>query len=243
MSSKPLKHSNTFLTTHWSVISKARNSEDSQEINAAMTKLCESYWFPVYAFIRSKGNSQTKAEDLTQSFFLHFIEKPFLNKVSSEKGKFRTYLCTSVKNYITNTYNHDQAQKRGGGKNIISLDSVMAEKWFESESAIATDSEAYFDKQWALSVLRNVFEELKADYDSSNQSELFDALKGHIQGDHEQSSYRDIGLKLDKTENSIKVAAHRLRSKYKKKLKKIIAESLSDESNIEEELNYLISCL
>ncbi len=232
-----------FMTTHWSVVRNARDGSDNTATRQALSILCENYWYPVYGYVRRRGNDAHRAEDLTQGFFLAFIEKDYLKSVSQDKGKFRAFLLASVKNYMANVHDRETAQKRGGGAAIVTLDSQLAEQLYKSAGTKTTSADAVFDHEWALTVLRTSQEVLRSEYEQAGKAEIFAALLHTMTIDDLGTSYQDIAIKLSMSESAVKVAAHRLRNRYRKHLREAIGQTVSDNAFIDEELKYLISCM
>ncbi len=232
-----------FMTTHWSIVRNARDGSDNTETRTALAKLCESYWYPVYSYVRRRGNDVHRAEDLTQGFFLMFIEKGYFKSVSQENGKFRSFLLASVKNYMANVHDRETALKRGGGKSIVTLDTTFAEQLYVSTATKTTSTDAAFDHEWALTALRTAQETLRLEYEQSGQLAIFEALLHTMTKDECGISYQDIANTLSMSEGAVKVAAHRLRNRYRKLLRETVAQTVSDKTSIDEELTYLISCV
>jgi RNA polymerase sigma factor (sigma-70 family) len=232
-----------FMTTHWSVVRNARDGSDNTATRQALSILCENYWYPVYGYVRRRGNDAHRAEDLTQGFFLAFIEKDYLKSVSQDKGKFRAFLLASVKNYMANVHDRETAQKRGGGAAIVTLDSQLAEQLYKSAGTKTMSADAVFDHEWALTVLRTAQEALRSEYEQAGKAAIFAALLHTMTIDDLNTSYQDIATKLSMSESAVKVAAHRLRNRYRKQLREAVGQTVSDNASIDEELKYLISCM
>jgi RNA polymerase sigma factor (sigma-70 family) len=232
-----------FMTTHWSVVRNARDGSDNTATRQALSKLCENYWYPVYGYVRRRGNDAHRAEDLTQGFFLAFIEKDYLKSVSQDKGKFRAFLLASVKNYMANVHDRETAQKRGGGAAVVTLDSQLAEQLYKSAGTKTTSADAVFDHEWALTVLRTAQEALRSEYEKAGKGAIFAALLHTMTIDDQGTSYQDIATELSMSESAVKVAAHRLRNRYRKQLREAVGQTVSDNASIDEELKYLISCM
>ena len=225
------------------MVRNAGGEAGDSQARAALANLCETYWYPVYGYVRRRGNDAHRAEDLTQGFFLAFIEKEYLKSVSQDKGKFRAFLLASVKNYMANMHDRETAQKRGGGVTAVPLDGNLAEKLYESAGPAVYTADASFDREWALTVLRSAQGALAADYEKAGNSELYKNLLHTVTGDSHGRPYSEIAADLSMSESAVKVAAHRLRSRYRKRLREAVAQTVSDQASIDEELRYLISCV
>src|SRR5262245_42803112 len=152
-----------FATTHWSVVLTA-GDEFSPQAEAALTRLCHTYWLPVYAFVRKRGHSPEQAQDLTQAFFANFLEKQLVTKANRERGRFRSFLMTSVENFLRNEHDRAQAQKRGGGRRLISLDEQDAEERYLCEPSDESDPAKTFEQRWAATLLNTVLGRLQAEF-------------------------------------------------------------------------------
>jgi RNA polymerase sigma factor (sigma-70 family) len=228
-----------FATTHWSMVVSAGGTR-SFEASRALATLCESYWFPVYAFVRRAGHSAQDAQDLTQEFFVRLLDKQFLAAADRKKGRFRTYLLTAVKHFLANEYDRTRAKKRGGGQTILSLEGLEAR--YCQEPADRLTPERIFERQWALALLDQVLARLQAEMAADGKAALFDAIKGHLTGG-ESVSYATTAASLGMTEGAVKVAAHRLRQRYRELLREEIAHTVASPDEIEEEVRYLFTCL
>ena len=230
-----------FATTHWSIVVSAGSSH-SPEASRALAVLCESYWFPLYAFVRRAGYSTEDAQDLTQEFFANLLAQRLLTKADSRKGKFRSFLLAALKHFMSDQRDRRNAQKRGGSHSVISFDSLDAETRYRLEPATDLTPEKMFEKQWALSLLGQVISRLQADLAAEGKAALFEALKDTLGGSR-STSYANIGAKLGITEGAVKVAVHRLRRRYRALLREEIAQTVADSDEIGDEIRYLLSCL
>ncbi|NLY00922.1 MAG: sigma-70 family RNA polymerase sigma factor [Rhodopirellula sp.] len=228
-----------FATTHWSMVISAGGPR-AAEAGRALAVLCENYWFPVYAFVRRAGHSAEDAQDLTQEFFVRLLDKHFLAVADRNKGRFRTFLLTAVKRFLANEYDRLQAKKRGGGQTIVSLDGLEAR--YCQEPADTLTPERIFERQWALTLLDQVLARLQAEMAADGKAALFDALKGHLTGS-QAVSYATTAAGLRMTEGAVKVAAHRLRRRYRELLREEIAQTVASPDEIEEEVRYRFTCL
>ena len=230
-----------FATTHWSIVVSAGVGR-SPEAGRALATLCESYWFPLYAFVRRAGYAAEDAQGLTQEFFARLLAQHFFAKADRQKGKFRSFLLAAMKHFLADQWDRAHAQKRGGRQTVISFDSLDAETRYRLEPAADLTPERMFEKQWALSLLEHVLSRLHAEMVAEGKSALFAALKDTLTGDR-SSTYAAIGADLGMTEGAVKVAAHRLRRRYRALLREEIAQTVATSEEIGEEIRYLLSCL
>jgi RNA polymerase sigma-70 factor (ECF subfamily) len=207
-----------------------------------MAELCRSYWYPLYAFIRRHGHDAHEAEDLTQEFFARLLAKQFLAGAQREKGRFRTFLLMAVKRFLANEYDRAQAQKRGGGQTIVSLDGLEPEARYRREPVHSLTAERLFQQQWALTLLEKVLARLQAEMHGTGKAALFEALKGAL-ACRNTESYAVTAAGLGITEGAVKVAVHRLRRRYRDLLRDEIAQTVASPEEVEDEIRCLFSSL
>lgn len=229
-----------FATTRWSIIVAAGN-ENTPQARLALATLCETYWYPLYSFVRRQGRDPQTAADLTQGFFVRLLERDDLQTVEQENGRFRAYLLAAMKNYIVNQWHHDRAQKRGGDRRV-SLDFEMAEGRFAAEATGQNSPEEVYEKQWGRMLLERARQALRDRYTQNGKSELFERLEGFLAGDA-TDSHEQAALDLGQTPNSIKVAVHRLRQRYREFLRSEISQTLSVHEDVDVEIRYLFEVL
>lgn len=229
-----------FVTTHWSVVLAAR-TKDSPQSAAALETLCRTYWYPLYAFVRHQGRAPEDAQDLTQGFFARLLEKDYLKTVAHEKGKFRTFLLVALKRFMANEWDRLHAQKRGGFTPILSIDQELAESRFECEPVDKAPPDQLYDRQWAVTLLEQTMNCLEEEYGATGRARLFEGLRGLIAKEEAGLSYADAAARLNLSEAAIKMAVHRLRARYREILKGLIAQTVSSEAEIEEELGHLFA--
>ncbi|HUR47513.1 MAG TPA: sigma-70 family RNA polymerase sigma factor [Candidatus Saccharimonadales bacterium] len=229
-----------FATTHWSDVCAA-GQPGTIRAQAALEKLCATYWYPVYAFIRRQGRNSHDAQDLTQEFFARLLEKNTFAVADRSRGKFRSFLLTALKNFLCKEHERGMALKRGGGKTIVPLDSVIAEQRFTQDSASVQAADTLFERRWALTLLEKVLAELHAEYSAAGKTALFQALKSALMGERESAPYAAIAAQFDMTEGAIKTIVHRMRGRYRALLHAEIANTVATPSEVEEELRYLFS--
>jgi RNA polymerase sigma factor (sigma-70 family) len=233
-----------FETTHWTLILAARN-RDEPRAHDALARLCQSYWPPIYAYIRRHDHDPHAAEDLTQGFFAALLEPGALAGVDQNKGKFRAFLLASCRHFLGHQCDHDHAAKRGGGKRILSIDIRDAEGRYLREPAdhLTRTPEALFVRRWALALLEGVLDDLRGEYTRAGKLELFDALKATLTSTPRSAPYATIAGRLGMTEGAVQVAVHRLRRRYRAALRARIAATVTDPAEIEEEIRDLFAAL
>jgi RNA polymerase sigma factor (sigma-70 family) len=234
-------HAGMFATTHWSLVSAAKDP-DAPEARQALADLCGAYWFPVYAYVRRCGHDRHAAEDLTQAFFARLLEKNDLAAADRTRGRFRTFLLTACQHFLANQNDHATAKKRGGGKAHFSLDFAAAEGRFAHEPADAETPERAFERRWALELLDRALAELRQEYVESGRGKLFDALKGCLMAGAE-TPYAELAAGLNMTEGAVKVAVHRLRQRYRDRLREAIGRTVADPEDVDDEVRDLFAAL
>ena len=231
-----------FVTTHWSVVLAAGNTE-SPQANEALEKLCQTYWYPLYAYIRRRGNNPTDAEDLTQGFFARLLEKNYIGDVTPGAGRFRCFLLASLNHFLANEWDRAQTSKRGGGKVIISLDEGEPEARYQFEPVENVTPETLYERGWALTVLEQVLARLRQEFVATEKAGLFDQLKVFLLMEQPDYSYAEIASDTGLKEGTVKVAVHRLRRRYGELLRAEIGHTVSQPSEVEDEVRHLISSL
>ena len=239
----PASWGGQFTTTHWSVVRRA-GAEDSQGRATALEQLCRVYWYPAYWFIRRQRNcNHHDAEDLTQIFFAHLLEKETLTRADREQGRFRTFLLGALKHILANEWDKKQAAKRGGRIPHISIDEAAAEKFFGAEPAIKETPDIHFDKLWAASLLRQALARLENEYAENNDLKSFAALQPALTDGLEENFYPTVAAKMNKTEEAVRVAVHRLRKRFRELLRHEVAQTLESNSELDAELKHLVRLL
>lgn len=231
-----------FQTTQWSIVLAARDNRTATSQDALAT-LCQTYWHPLYVYVRSRGYSVEEAQDLTQEFFANLLEKNYLKKVQQDRGRFRTFLLAVLKNFLANEWDKSMAKKRGGGQTRYSLDLPDPSEWREAEIADGDTPEKLYERRWALTLLEKVLMRLRQEYERSGKGVLFDALKGSLTSESSRVPYKELRNRLGMREGAIKVAAYRLRTRYGALIRSEIAETVEREENIEAELRDLLAAL
>jgi RNA polymerase sigma-70 factor (ECF subfamily) len=232
-----------FDTTQWSLVAAARLDEASlSRAREALEKLCRAYWYPLYAFVRSRGHSAMDAQDLTQAFFARIIESGGFASADRERGRFRSYLLGAMKHFLANEWHHGQAQKRGGRIKFIEWDALDPESRYAGASVESDDPEQIFDREWALATIAGALQLLRDELAEAGKSEQFELLKGSLTGE-EGPPRREIAARLHMSENAVKVTVHRLRRRYRKLVRDAIAETVGNEANLDDEMRYLLAVL
>ena len=229
-----------FTTTHWSVVLAAGQKESPQAAEA-LEKLCRTYWYPLYAFVRRQGHSPPEAEDLLQGFFARFLEKESLANVDRTKGRFRSFLLAALKHYLADQWDKAKAVKRGGRIEFVSLEGEAAENRYWEEPASELTPETLYEQRWACVLLERVTERLQRDFDASGESPLFEILKGFLQGEDRSASYEELALRLGLSEGALKMRVQRLRLRFQRFLREEIAHTVTRPEEVEDEIRYLFS--
>jgi RNA polymerase sigma-70 factor (ECF subfamily) len=232
-----------FATTQWSLVLRAGNGTDSA--TAALATLCERYWYPLYAYIRRKGATTHQAQDLTQEFFARLLDKNAIASASPERGRFRAFLLTSLKNFLTNEWEKGQALKRGGGQPQVSLQLNLdsAESRLSLEPAHNLTPERCFERQWALLLLELVMKRLQAEQADTGKTQQFELLKDALAGGAERLAYASIAAELNISEEAARQAASRLRKRYREILREEVGHTVSGPSEIDDEIRSLFQVL
>jgi len=232
-----------FATTHWSLVGAAKSDEASQtRAREALEELCRSYWYPLYAFVRSRGYSAVDAQDLTQAFFARIFETGGFASADPERGRFRSFLLGAMKHFLANEWHRAQTQKRGGRVKFLEWDALDLEARYAGTSNQSDNPEHLFDREWALETIAEAMKTLRSEMAKAGNSEQFEALKGSLTGEDEPPR-KEIAALLNMSEGAVKVAVHRLRQRFGKLLRDAIAETVSNEEDLKDEMRYLVAVL
>lgn len=226
-----------FATTRWSVV-LAAGRQDTTRAQAALADLCRTYWWPLYAYVRRKGHSPADAEDLTQGFFARLLALDSLADVRRERGRFRAFLLAAMNHFLADAWDKATAQKRDA-RRTIPLDAGDAETRYCREPADRDTPERLFERQWALTLLETVVQRVRAEYAAAGREAVFMALRFAMTGEREGTSYEVAAGELGMSPETARVAAYRLRRRYRHLLRAEIAETVSSPAEVEEELQYL----
>jgi RNA polymerase sigma factor (sigma-70 family) len=229
-----------FPTTRWTLVAAAGDPQ-RKEARAALISLCETYWYPLYAYLRRNGHPPDQAQDLTQEFFMRVLEGRYLDRADPAKGRFRSFLLTSLKFFAADEKDRNRAQKRGGGV-LVPLTFPSGEERYQSEPAHDETPERIFERRWALSVLDRVVEKLRDEFVRHGRPEHFDWLKVFLLGQSD-APYAALAQEMNTSEGALKVAIHRLRKRYRDLFRQEIAETVADPAEVESEIRYLASVL
>jgi len=232
----------SFTTTHWSVVIGA-SERGSPAAEEALSRLCECYWYPLYAYVRRQGHIPEEAQDLTQEFFRRLLAGNFLRTVDPRKGKFRSYLLAAMEHFLAKQWRDARRLKRGGGQRLQSLDEQHAEVRYLAEPSREMTAERVFERRWALTVIETAFHRLREEFVTANKQRLFETLQPFLTGEHATKTYGDIAVELDMTPGAVKVAVHRLRTRYGVLIRDEIAQTVSSAAEVDEELRYLMEVL
>jgi RNA polymerase sigma-70 factor (ECF subfamily) len=231
-----------FATTHWSVV-LAAGDPSSPDAFAALERLCRTYWYPLYAFIRYQGHSVEEARDLTQGFFERFLAKHYLKGVVGEKGRFRSFLLLALQRFLADQFDQATAAKRGGGVTFVPLDAGPAESRYSQAAAAAPTPEALFDRAWAEALLQNGVEELRREFAAAGQGALFAELKPYLSRPPERAAYSAVAQRLGLSSDAVAMAVLRLRRRYREKVRAEVAHTVASPAEIAEEMHYLVELL
>lgn len=229
-----------FPSTHWTVVLEARDQMGTQGEDA-MASLCASYWYPLYAYIRRRGASPQEAEDLTQGFFCHILERHALTRMEPKTGKFRSFLLGCLKNFLGKQRDHARSQRRGGSRQLVALDNEEAEMRYALELADGDTPEVLFERRCAIAVLERTMAALRHEHATEERRRLFEDLQGFLPGGHASASRQELAAKRGLSVGSIDVAVHRLRRRFGALLREQVALTVGSETEVEEEIRYLIS--
>ncbi len=231
-----------FTTTHWSLVLAAAGSADAQG-HEALARLCQVYWYPLYAFVRRQGHGPHDAQDLTQEFFVRLLDKDYLGDVDRSKGTFRSFLLAALKHFLSKQWARAKTLKHGGGRTLVPLDTLSAEDRYRREPEDHATPERLFERRWAVTLLDQVLTRLSADYETAGKGAIFAQLQGCLTGESKLLPYAQLAAGLDMSEGAVKVAVHRLRQRYRKVLRDEIAQTVADPAEIDDEIRQLFSAL
>ena len=232
----------SFATTHWSVVLAAGHTSvaGAQE---ALETLCRAYWYPLYCFVRRQGFSPADAEDLTQAFLAHLLERKALARVAREKGRFRSFLLASLKYFLADEWDKGRAQKRGAGCAIISLDEVGAEERYHQEFSDDLTPEKFYERRWAMAVLDRAFVRLREEFTAAGKAALYDELRQLQEDASDAAPYAEVAARLGMPLNTLKSHMHRFRQGYRELLCGEVAQTVATPAEIAEEVRHLIAAV
>jgi DNA-directed RNA polymerase specialized sigma24 family protein len=229
-----------FATTHWTVV-LAAGRRSTPQADLALGELCRVYWYPLYAYVRRHGHSREDAEDLTQAFFTRFLEKNYLEGLSSDKGRFRAFLLASLKHFLANEWDRANRQKRGGGATVLSLDWQDADARYQIDPADNLSPDRLYDRMWAVTLLERVIIRLRDETAKEGKAGLFETLKPFLTADRGAIPCAEAATSLEMSEGAVRVAVHRLRRRYRDLLREEITQTFSDPAQAAGEMNALFA--
>ena len=239
-SGKP-QRTGRFNETHWTTVLAA--GQKNSQAKEALQKLCRTYWYPLYVFVRRQGHGKHDAEDLTQEFFARLLTRNDLATVDREKGKFRSFLLASMKHFLANEWDKAQAKKRGGGKQILSINVQDFESKYAMEPAHAITPDKLYDRRWAMTVLEQVMAKLRKEMRAEGKMDQFEQMKIFLAGSKGDVHYSKVAENLGISEIAVKTAVHRLRKRYRLLLIAEIANTVETKQDVEQELRHLLAAL
>ena len=231
-----------FATTHWSVV-LAAGQNNSPQANEALGKLCRTYWYPLYAYVRRKGYDAHDAQDLTQEFFARLLARNYLSVADRNKGKFRSFLLGSLEHFLAREWTKAHAQKRGGGRAVLSLNETDAENRYLLEPVHELTAAKIFDRRWATTLLDQAMARLREECVATHKGDLFEKVERFLSGEEGEASYANVPDALKMSEGAIKVAVHRLRQRYGELVRAEIAQTVETPEKADEALRYLLTVL
>jgi RNA polymerase sigma factor (sigma-70 family) len=235
-----LPGSSQFPTTRWTLVIAAGDPR-RKEARSALVTLCENYWYPLYAYLRRRGYPADQAQDLTQEFFIRVLEGRYLDRADPDKGRFRSFLLSSLKFFVADQEDRERAHKRGGGM-VVPLEFSSGEERYQREPAHDETPERIFERRWALSVIDRVVEKLRNEFLQHGRPEHFERLKVFLLGQSD-APYAALAREMKTSEGALKVAIHRLRKRYRELFREEIADTVADPAEVESELRYLAAAL
>ncbi|PYJ03236.1 MAG: RNA polymerase subunit sigma-24 [Verrucomicrobia bacterium] len=231
-----------FTTTHWSVV-LAAGHDSSPGAQEALEKLCRTYWYPLYAYVRQRGHEPHDAQDLTQEFFLRLLDKHYLAQVDRRKGKFRSFLMVAVNHFLANEWDRAKAAKRGGRVAFIPFEEASPEQRYALELVTDASLEKIFERRWALVVLDQVLAHLRDEFARSGKIQQFESLKMFLTGEKPSVSYAELAARLQTTEAALKMAVKRMRRRCAELLREEVAHTVDSPEQVEEEIRCLFAAM
>lgn len=231
-----------FATTHWSVVLAAGQAGSSASLEA-LERLCRTYWYPLYVYIRRRGYGIEDAQDLTQGFFTQLLERHSFARAAPGKGRFRSFLLAALNYYLADEHDRAQAQKRGGGQVILSFDAQTAEQRYRLEPADHVSPDKAFERQWALALLDQVLARLEQEFRAAGKATLFQRLRGFLVAGTAEEGYADAAADLEMTGEAVKKAVHRLRHRYSELFREEIAHTVENPAEVEDEVRHLCALM
>ena len=231
-----------FAATHWSVV-LAAGDEVSAGATEALEQLCRAYWYPLYAYIRRQGRSPEDAQDLTQEFFARLLKRKCLKLADPGRGRFRTFLLSSLKHFLINEWKQSNCQKRGGGRQVISLDAADTEGRLQAEPPDHRTPEKAFERRWAMLLLDRVLDQLEAEWTANERGPLFHELKPFLMAEDSDRTYAEIAGRCGLSEGNVRITIHRLRLRFRELLRQEVAMTVEGAEAVDEEILHLMAAL
>lgn len=231
-----------FNTTRWTVVLTAGDAAAPQA-NAALAALCETYWPPLYAFLRREGHDPTSAEDFVQGFFQRLLERKFLRDVDRERGRFRSFLLASLRHYVLNERRDQRTQRRGGSVPHLALNAPGVAERCEAAAQIAQESHVVFDRVWAETIMENAARRLRADHEQSGKTLFYETLRVWLATEAKPGDYAGAAQTLGMTEGAIAVAVHRLRQNFRRLVRAEVAHTVLSPADVDDEMRHLLQVL
>jgi RNA polymerase sigma factor (sigma-70 family) len=241
-SQRPVARHPVFATTHWSVVLTAGRT-DTTRSHDALAKLCQTYWYPLYAYVRRRGYSPEDAQDLTQEFFARLLERRSLASADPNRGRFRSFMLGVMNHFLADEWHRAQAQKRGGGVKFLPLQFDTAETRYGHEPADNITPEQNYERRWALALLEEVLRLLAEEYKREGRAELFAELNPCLVGERAAQPYAELATRLGVNEGTVKSAVHRMRQRYRQLLRDEIAHTVAQPDEVDAELHHLFTVL
>ena len=236
------KQCGVFSTTHWSVVVAAKGT-DSPFVREALEKLCCTYWYPIYAYLRRRGCGEHDAQDLAQGFFAQLLQRRSIQSVEREKGKFRSFLLASLNYYVADERDRANAQKRGGGREVLSLDAQEAEQRYRLEPVDERSPEKIFEHRWAMTLLDQVLARLGQEFADAGKHELFERLQAFLVEGTGDKTLAEVAQEVGMTQEALKKTVQRMRRRYGQLFREQVAETVANPAEVEEELRHLCAVL
>lgn len=231
-----------FETTRWSVV-VAAGAHHSAQAECALATLCDDYWYPLYAYVRRRGYDADDARDLTQDFFAKFLTNQGFATADRTRGRFRTFLLTSMQNFLASEWRRRSSMKRGGHVDVVPIDYEDAERRYSVEPSHTLTPEAIYERRWALALIARALDDLRTQYADRGQTDLFEALHEQVGNSGHTIPYRDLSKRLGRSEASLRTASSRLRSRWRARLRALVAETVHEHRLVEDELTMLLRAL
>ena len=231
-----------FPHTRWSLV-LAATRDSSPDSMAALETVCRAYWYPLYAYVRRCGKSPDDAQDITQEFFRRLLEKHWLANADREKGRLRTFLVSALKHLMVKEWRRASAQRRGGGRPHMPMDTAFAESRYAADTAVHLEADDVFDRQWALTLLDLTLRRLEAEFTTAGKARDFAVLKSFLAVTHEAIDYDSAASRLGVSAGAARVAVHRLRKRFRELYRQEVSQTLPDGADLDAEMRYLARAL